>query len=279
MSKIPEDEKVGPFFIRARALKGVWTAIAIDGDKIAERFEGHDTEDAALGAARAYATEQVAARRPPPRATGKRIRPGERHSLDDLRARFAKHFPQGFADPGYMAKERAYKDETRAALLAAVGMDDAPSATPAQCAAAGVAFSTNMLSPFENARVRQVLKGPDGPAFLRASAQVARGDTKAGLAEIERTVRPHGAPSWTIATYLPSLWAPDSRMLLRITATQRVANWLGHDFAARYAPQLTVEVHDALLDFANTIRASIADMAPRDLIDVQGFIWVVSEYR
>lgn len=278
MSKIPEDEKVGPFYIRARALKGVWTSIAIDGDKIAERFEGHETEDAALGAARTYAVAEAAARKPPPRAPGKRVSSSERRSLDELRAKFVKHFPGGFTDPLYLTKERNEKIAVRDALLAAVPLAAARSAGSAEAAAVRPLFGKIRLSPFEIIRAQKTLDSADGPAFLSACAQLADGDAKAALAAIDAAVRPHGTPSWTIATYLASLWAPETCMLMRITATTRGANWLGHDFASQYRGQLDAEVYAAFIAFAQHLKDALADMSPRDLIDVQGFIWVVSEY-
>ena len=278
MSKIPEDEKVGPFFIRARGLKGVWTSIVIDKDKIASRFEGFDAEAPALDAARAYATEQAALRKPPPRAPGKRPSSSERRSLDELRAKFVKHFPQGFTDPEYLAKERDEKIAVRNELLAAVSLDAAHKAGPAEAAAARPMFGKIRLSPFEIIRAQKTLASDDGPAFLRGCAQLAGGDA-AGLAAIDASVRPHGAPSWTIATYLPSLWAPETCMLMRITATNRVASWLGHDYAAQYGGQLDAGVFANFTAFAHYLKDALADMSPRDLIDVQGFIWVVSEYK
>lgn len=34
------------------------------------------------------------------------------------------------------------------------------------------------------------------------------------------------------------------------------------------------ETYASLLDFAGTVRRDLADLTPRDLIDVQSFIWV-----
>ena len=68
-------------------------------------------------------------------------------------------------------------------------------------------------------------------------------------------------------------------MLMRITATNRVASWLGHDYAAQYRGQLDAEVHAHFSAFSHYLKDALADMSPRDLIDVQSFIWVVSEYK
>lgn len=280
MTKIIPDEKIGPFLVRARAVKGGFASVVIEGDK-AQRFDGFETEALALEAARAYATQQVAERRPPPRATTVRraTREGDRRSLADLIARFRSHFPQGFADPAYPPAERTYKDDARAGLAAAVTLDQALFADAAQASAARSVFSTNMLTPFENARVREALGGAEGPAFLQGCAQVARGDIKQGLATIDATVRPHGAPSWTIATFLPAMWNPDACMLMKITATRQVAGWLGHGFDTAYTPALNADTYAECMAFAEGLRSDLADLRPRDLIDVQSFIWVVTSYK
>ncbi len=275
---MPEDEKIGPFFIRARAVKGGFASVVNENGARVMLFEGFDTEDAALSAARAYAAEHAALRKPPPRASSRRPTSSERHSLEELRARFLKHFPQGFSDTEYLAKERDEKMSVRTQLLEAVSLDAAHAAGPAEAMAVRPMFGKIRLSPFEIIRAQKTLAGDEGPAFLRACAELADGDTKA-LGAIDAAIRPHGTPSWTLATYLPSLWSPETCMLMRITATTRVANWLGHEFASQYRGQLDADVYAGFISFAEFLKEALADMAPRDLIDVQGFIWVVSEYK
>lgn len=277
MNRVPEDESIGPFLVRARATKEGFVSIVIEGDKIVQRFDGLDTESAALDAAREYARTHGPVRKTARPASRKKVS-SEPRSFDELRAKFVRHFPEGFADPRYVEMERGYKDKARTDLAAAVTLEQALGADGAQCEAAQAVFSTNMLTRFENARVRAVLKDAQGPAFLRACAELARGDRKA-LATIDAAVRPHGAPSWTIATFLPSLWAPDANMFLRITATRQVAAWLGHGFDARYTPALTAETYADFMSFATDLRGQLADMNPRDFIDVQSFIWVASDYE
>jgi len=279
MQRPPEDESIGPFLVRARATKEGFVSIVIEGDRIVQRFDGHESESGALDAARMYARTHAPARKGAGRpASRKKVASNETRTFEELRAKFVKHFPEGFADARYLEMERNHKDKARADLNAAVTLEQALDADAAQCEAAQALFGANMLTRFENARVREVLKNGEGPAFLRACAQVARGDHKA-LTAIDAAVRPHGAPSWTIATFLPSLWAPDDNMFLRITATRQVAAWLGHGFDARYTPALNADTYADLLSLAADLRGQLADMNPRDLIDVQSFVWVVSDYE
>ncbi|HEV7864670.1 MAG TPA: hypothetical protein VGR20_18340, partial [Acidimicrobiia bacterium] len=59
---------------------------------------------------------------------------------------------------------------------------------------------------------------------------------------------------------------------LKPRVTQAAAEAYGFDFRYRPGPQW--ETYRSLLDFAETVRADLADLEPRDMIDLQSFIWV-----
>ena len=44
-------------------------------------------------------------------------------------------------------------------------------------------------------------------------------------------------------------------------------------------PRLNIAVYDSLLDLAERTATEIADLQPRDRIDVQSFIWAVGDYK
>jgi hypothetical protein len=54
---------------------------------------------------------------------------------------------------------------------------------------------------------------------------------------------------------------------------------VGHRFAHAYRSDLDIEVYDAFLDLAEETRAKLADMGPRDMIDIQSFMWTVVKYK
>jgi hypothetical protein len=54
--------------------------------------------------------------------------------------------------------------------------------------------------------------------------------------------------------------------------TKRAAEKYGFDFAYRSRPGW--DVYDSLLAFARTVWRDQRDLGPKDMIDVQGFIWV-----
>jgi hypothetical protein len=48
-----------------------------------------------------------------------------------------------------------------------------------------------------------------------------------------------------------------------------------YGYAFQYAPRPAWERYADLLAFAGVVRKDIADMRPRDMIDIQSFLWVL----
>ncbi|MFI8683027.1 hypothetical protein ACIGFJ_11750 [Brevundimonas diminuta] len=102
--------------------------------------------------------------------------------FDGARSRFLRYFPGGFADEAYKAHERTYKDQAVARINGLLSLEDACDAGAEQCAAAVRAFqASNLVFQVEKARIKDVLRGAAGPAFLAGAARFAEGDAAAGL--------------------------------------------------------------------------------------------------
>ena len=104
------------------------------------------------------------------------------------------------------------------------------------------------------------------------------GETKPALLEMERALKPYDSAKWTVVTYLPFLWRPETQMFLKPEVTKDFAARVGHRFASDYDARLDIEVYQSLLDLVAETADHLADLRPRDRIDVQSFIWVVSQY-
>lgn len=194
--------------------------------------------------------------------------------------RYLHFFPSGLKGAANASSEREYKERAAARLNAGLSAEQAIDATnedAARIAKAGI--QTNMLSPFEAARLRDTLMGDTGGRFLRGAAEFAAGDYAAGASEMSMAVQPHGRVSWPIVTYLPFLWDYRKHMFLKPTVTADFADRVGHDFHHRYSPEPNSDTYLALLDLVDTTRAAIATLEPRDNMDIQSLIWVVGEYR
>ncbi len=199
--------------------------------------------------------------------------------FDGARARFLREFTGGFSDPRYAEHERIYKDEAVAKIASDISLDTARQATAADCAGAARAFSrSNLVFSVENARIRQVLKGAAGSDYLQAAAAFADGDVEAGLTGMISAIRVTDPPSWPILTYLPFFWRPDHHMFLKPGVTRDFAARVGHRFNQAYDSGLTASTYESLLDLAAQTSLEIADLEPKDQIDIQSFIWVVGAY-
>lgn len=68
-------------------------------------------------------------------------------------------------------------------------------------------------------------------------------------------------------------------MFLKPEVTKDFAARVGHRFASDYEPRLSVDVYRSLLDLVSNMEEELADLHPRDRIDIQSFIWVVGDYK
>jgi hypothetical protein len=96
---------------------------------------------------------------------------------------------------------------------------------------------------------------------------------------MERALKPYNSAKWTVVTYLPFLWRPEEHMFLKPEAMTDFAARVGHRFASDYDPSLDIAVYESLLDLALRTSDELAELKPRDRIDVQSFIWVVGNYK
>jgi hypothetical protein len=142
-----------------------------------------------------------------------------------------------------------------------------------------VFHGTNLLSPFEKTKLTPLLRGPSADAFVRAAAAFTLGAVDPALQELRRIAHPFESAKWTVLTYLPFLWRPDAHMFLKPTVTQDFAERIGHPFAQAYGPELDIAIYESLLDLVRRTEADLAQLGPRDRIDVQSFIWVVGSYE
>jgi len=82
-----------------------------------------------------------------------------------------------------------------------------------------------------------------------------------------------------VVTIFPFIAQPDVHIFLKPNTTKRAAAEYGFEF--KYSLTPSWEVYSSLLRFAEKIRKDQRDLAPRDMIDLQSFIWVIGsdEYR
>lgn len=188
---------------------------------------------------------------------------------------FLHYYPEGFHSDAF--SERPYKVAASERLCATVPLEAAVSGTGYGEDALAAFRATDLLHPkFELPRVQELLRGGNADAFIQAAARFTLGEGKGALMDMELALNPHEAAKWTIATYLPFLWRPHEHIFLKPAATLDFAGRVGHSFASAYSAKLDWRIYDKLRDLARRTVDEISDLKPRDMIDIQSFIWVIS---
>jgi hypothetical protein len=202
------------------------------------------------------------------------------------RRRFLRFFPDGFNDEQYLAWERDYKVDAHARWTAAL-----PGRAFGQLLAAGkyqeiaaealrIEARTNLLFSFEKMALRDAVRTPAGArrfaeglhVWLHGRGSIANRfgvwcETVAGLPRRQTRVL-----TWPVVTVFGFLAQPDRHIFLKPNVTRLAAARYGVDFQYRSRPNWTT--YSQLLDLAEMVRFDQRDLGPRDLIDIQSFLWV-----
>ena len=210
----------------------------------------------------------------------------DKRRVERCRRTFLANFPEGFRDPTYLAWERDYKWEAHKRW--AEVLDRAAFSTLLEAGryeeiaaeAVRVESRTNLLFSFEKMALRDAVRTDKG---ARAFAEGLYDWLHGPGSERERferwceTVvdlprRQTRVATWPVLTVFGFIARPKVHMYLKPTVTRVAAEAYGFDF--HYSSQPSWETYGSLLDFAKTVRRDVADLKPRDMIDIQSFIWV-----
>ena len=82
----------------------------------------------------------------------------------------------------------------------------------------------------------------------------------------------HEYLTWPVVTVFGFLAQPDRHMFLKPNVTRLAASRYGFEWHYQSRPAFTT--YRELLALARTVKADQHDLGPRDLIDVQSFLWV-----
>ncbi len=215
-------------------------------------------------------------------------------SVGALRARkkFLRFFPRGFSDPKYHAWERGYKQRAHEEWQAQLGRKTFAQLlrennySEVAARAVRIESRTNLLFSFEKMALRDALRDPRGArAFAEGLFQLLHGpgaspdkfnrwvDVIASLPRTQSRVS-----TWPVVTVFGFLADPQNHFYLKPTVTKAAAAEYGYDFI--YRPLPSPETYASLLAFAQQVRQDLQDLSPKDMIDIQSFLWVQgsSEY-
>jgi hypothetical protein len=210
-----------------------------------------------------------------------------RSRIAHCKRKFLRFFPDGFRDETYLDWERGYKlrahEEWQSVLNRTAYQSKLSQGKFLEIAAEAVKIEsrTNLLFSFEKMAIRDALKSERGArdfaeglyAFLHGRGNLQTKfthwcDVIAGLPRKQSRVL-----TWPVATVFGFIAQPETHIFLKPTVTRVAATEYGFDLIYRSRPSW--DTYSSLLAFAGEIRRDLRDLRPRDLIDIQSFIWVL----
>ena len=200
--------------------------------------------------------------------------------------RFLRFFPGGFADETYLDWERNYKAAASRAWAQRLSLPQFHRMLSTEqfrdiaAEAIRIEARTNLLFSFEKMALRDATRSATGARrFAEGLYDLLHGAGHIGerfarwiatIAALPR--RQTRVLTWPVATVFSFIAQPTRHLFLKPNVTRIAAVRYGVDFA--YNPRPTWETYQNLLRFARRVRNDVRDLRPRDLIDIQSFLWV-----
>ena len=139
---------------------------------------------------------------------------------------------------------------------------------------------THLLFSFEKMALRDAIRSPraavrfaeglydllysDGPTKPRFERWC---DVVASLPHRQSRVL-----TWPVVTVFGFLARPREHFFFKPRVTRRAA--LEYGIELPYSSRPSWEVYGSVLDFARSVKRDLRDLSPRDMIDIQSFLWV-----
>ena len=202
------------------------------------------------------------------------------------RRKFLKVFPDGFEDEAYLDWERGYKQAAHEKWQAAFSkrafekLIEEGKFEEIAATATRIESHTNLLFSFEKMALRDAVRSPAGAKSFAVALYAFLHGADPLDARFSDWVEAIGGPprrktrvlTWPLATVFGFLAQPETHFFLKPTVTREAARRYGMEFP--YAPRPSWPLYKGILDFVGQVRSNIADLRPRDMIDMQSFLWV-----
>ena len=209
------------------------------------------------------------------------------------REKFLRFFPNGFEDEKYFAWERGYKWDAHEKWNARLNRAEYQSLLEKRefgeiaSRAVKIESPTNLIFSFEKLALRDAVRSAEGAQifakglydFLHGAGKPKQRFGRWVEAVGQLPKKQSRVLTHPIVTVFGFIAQPKKHIFLKPKVTQAAARAYGFDFQYRSKPSW--ETYASLLEFAETIRRDLADLKPRDMIDIQSFVWVIGsdEYR
>lgn len=193
---------------------------------------------------------------------------------------FLKNHPEGFYGQQYLKAERNIKVAAHALALDLLGPGPLQELLSDRnyeeiCRRAlKVVQATKLILLNEKTALQEALKDPGHmELFAESLYQMLYGE-----AELEERFKAFAKAlgqirmaKWTILSYFLFVFFPDQFIFLKPVVTQPAAELSA--FEIHFRPDLNWQTFKSVLDFSEYLRSELKDLKPRDMIDIQSFMW------
>ena len=204
------------------------------------------------------------------------------------RRKFLRFFPEGFRDADYVETEREYKWESHLRWREALSRQEFAALLEAgrhdEIAARAVRVEQrsrySMIFSFEKMALRDAVKSAQGArtfaeglfAFLHGKGELQQRfeawvDAVASLPRKQTRVL-----TWPLVTVFGFIAQPEQHMFMKPNTMRAAAREYG--FGLEYQSRPNWRTYRSLLELAKLVRGDQRDLRPRDMIDIQSFLWV-----
>lgn len=204
--------------------------------------------------------------------------------------KFLHFFPQGFHDPSYFERERNYKIAAHELWVKTLNKEDferliqAGNFGEAADRAMRVEARVNLLSAnFERLPLKDALKDAGAvKSFATGLYDLIYGadDFQHRFGRFSEVLGSLPQPkskthTWPNQTIFPFLALPSEHLFLKPAVTNEAAE--RRAFSLNYDSKPNWLTYSCLLRFGQILRDDLASLKPRDMIDIQSFIWATGD--
>lgn len=206
---------------------------------------------------------------------------------NQCRKKFLRYFKKGFPDSKYNDWERGYKWKAHEAWNSQLNKKEYSRLLQEEKyseianIAVKIETKTNLLFSFEKMALRDAIKSKAGAkAFAEGlfNHLYGKGSMKGRFEAFTRVLatlprKQTRVLTWPLHTVFGFIADPENHIFMKPKVTKAAAEKYGYEL--EYASGPNWHTYQNLLGFAEQIRKDIHDLHPKDMMDLQSFIWVM----
>ncbi|HLP12962.1 MAG TPA: hypothetical protein VK177_13590 [Flavobacteriales bacterium] len=210
---------------------------------------------------------------------------------ENVKKRFLKFFKKGFREQKFHDWERDYKWDAHKLWVEKLNQEEFDRLLNQHAfmeiakRATAIESKTNLLFSFEKMALRDAVKSLEGAEIFAFGLYDRIYGESSDEKKFENFTRVLAAlprkqtrvVNWPMQTVFPFIANPKKDMFLKPVITKKATEKYLFNF--NYQSKPNWNTYKRYLDFGKQIKSDIKDLKPRDMIDIQSYIWVMGDDR